>query len=424
MSSSSSRPTPRPSGACAGCRRRSWLLSALSGPLEYCARDRERLLELLALPDMELLEAVAGRRANELRERYERFRGDEPAPVHGPARTNQPARTNGLETVCGHGRGYPRSLDGRCSPHMLEVAGGAARLARLTAAPVVAIVGSRSPSDYGIEIARSLARGLSASGVSVVASFTDGIAAATHAGALDAGAGSVAVLGGGLGVACPQRRRSLYERVVRGGCAVSELPHDCAGRRWGQLASERIVVELALLTVMVEAEATAGDLAPARIALALGRTVAAIPGRVTSPLSRGTHALLMDGASLVRGPRDVLELLYVPGGPRSSAGAPRSSMGGPRSPVGAPRSPQGAPRSRAPDGADRHDESCDPHAGLAPALRTTLAHVGAGRDTPDKLTRAGLDGSELLLALSELELMGLIVRGDGGRYLPRHRVDE
>ena len=268
---SSVSPTARPQGACAGCLRRSWLLSSLSGPMEHCARDRARLLELLALPDAQLLEALAGRRKAQLRAGYERFHADE--------LTYDPQ----LQSICRHRRGYPRALDGPAAPPMLHVAGGAARLAKLTAAPVVTILGSRAASDYGMQMARSLARGLAASGVTVAASLTDGIAVAAHAGALDAGGGSVAVMGGGLDASCAARRRTLYERVTRDGCAVSELPHDCAGRRWGLLASERILAELPRVTVVVEADASPGELAAARNAQALGRTVAAVPGRVTSP---------------------------------------------------------------------------------------------------------------------------------------------
>jgi DNA processing protein len=229
---------------------------------------------------------------------------------------------------------------------------------------------------------------------------TDGIAAAAHAGALEAGAGSIAVTGGGLGVACHARWRSLYERLVRAGCAVSELPRDCEGRRWGQLASARVVVELASVSVLVEADETAEDMFAARLARAHGRVVAAIPGRATSPLSRGTHALLMDGASLVRGPRDVLDLLYRCGG---SAAGRRSSV----------------PTSTRAPGAGALGSSQDSQHGLRGELRMTLERVGAGCDTPDKLTRAGVDATEALLALSELELMGLLARGDGGRYLPK-----
>ncbi|MGO9319695.1 MAG: DNA-processing protein DprA [Solirubrobacteraceae bacterium] len=376
------RRAPGELGACAACLRRSWLLSALSGPLDCCARDRARLLELLALADCDLLAAVAGRRAPELRTAYERFDAGELQ------------RDPQVQAICRHRRGYPHALGGPAAPHMLAVAGGASRLAKLAAAPVVAILGSRAPSDYGREMARSLARGLAASGVTVAAGLADGIAAAAHAGALDAGAGSVAVLGGGLGVSCPPRRRSLYERIRRAGCAVSELPLDCAGRRWGQLASERIVVGLGLLSVVVEAEQTPADLAAAGIARALGRTVAAIPGRVTSPLSRGAHALLMDGASLVRGPRDVLELLCPIGAASANVRAPLPAAG-----------------------------EVDPRAGLRPALKAVLERVGAGYDTPDKLARAGVDSRHVLPALGELELTGLVIRGDGGRYLPRDPLD-
>jgi DNA processing protein len=342
--------------------------------MEYCSRDRARLLELLALPDGQLLAALAGKRNAELRAHYERFHADELA--HDPQ----------LQSICRHRRGYPRALDSPAAPPMLFAAGGTARLSALAAAPVVTILGSRNASDYGIQMARSLARGLAASGVTIAAGLTDGVAVAAHAGALDAGAGSLAVIGGGLRVACPPRRRALYDRVTRAGCAVSELPHDCAGRRWGLLASERILAELPCVAVVVEADGSPGELATARHAQALGRTLAAIPGRVTSPLSRGTNELLMTGASLVRDARDVLDLLYA-----ADATQPRDQL-----------SDAGA--------ASQNDLRAD--------LRAVLERVGAGCDTPDALTRAGMALSAALLALSELELRGLLVRGDGGRYLP------
>jgi len=324
----------------------------------------------LALADDELLAALAGRRRAELMARYEQFDAGELA------------REEPVAWTCRHRRGYPSALADRSAPHALSICGGAPRLTQLTSAPVVAIVGSTAASDYGMEMATALARGLAASGVTVTAGLTDGIAVAAHAGALDAGGASLAVMGGGLGVSCPARRRSLYERVTRAGCAVSELPPDCGGRRWGQIACERIVVELAQLVVLVEAEQTPGDLASARMARALGRGVAAVPGRVISPLSRGTHQLLIEGAELIRGPEDVLELLYRLGASASAGPAPARS-------------------------------------GLEPRLRATLERVGSGSDTPDKLARAGTDPAETLLALSELELLGLLARGDGGRYVPR-----
>jgi DNA processing protein len=368
--------------ACASCARRAWLLAELSGVLECCARDRDRLLEVLALDDDRLLAALGGSRVEELRERYQRF------PVQGGCDAHERRRAAGVEAICRHASGYPAALDGPAAPHMLEVAGGIERLEALTRAPAVAILGARAPSDYGVEVARGLARGLAAAGVSVVACLRDGVGAAALAGALDGG-GGVAVLAGGLDVAVPARRRALYRRIEAGGCAVSELALGCRGRRWGALASERIAVELASVTVVVEASDSSEDLFGARIAQARKRTLAAVPGRVSSPLSGGTHTLLMDGARLVRGAQDVLELLAV--GPPAEAGDPAHPQG--HTPAG---------------GAGKLDRR----------LRATLERVRAGADTPGRLARPGEDPWELLGELSELELMGLLVRGDGGRYVP------
>jgi DNA processing protein len=359
-------------GACTACLRRSWLLSALSGPLDCCARDRERLQALLGLGDLELLQAAGGRRRAQLRAQYDSFK------------PQMPRLDDEVETLCRHDSAYPRALAGPDAAHMLNVLGGARRLVAMSCAPMVAIVGSRTPSDYGREMARSIAHGLAVGGVSVVAAWHEGIAMAAHDGALRAGGATVAIMGGGLDVACATRHRALLRRLTGVGCAVSELPCDCPGRRWGALAGERTIAALASVTVVVEAEQTAGDLAVARLAHARARTVAAIPGRVTSLLSRGTNALLMEGAPMVRDAADVFELLYETDPSRTAARAPK--------PVA--------------------------HAPLQARLRSLLERVGVGHDTPDSLVREGVGLGEALVGLSELELMGLLRRGDGGRYVP------
>jgi DNA processing protein len=267
---------------------------------------------------------------------------------------------------------------------MLYVLGGSERLARLTTEPVVAIVGSERPTDYGMEMARSLARGLAVSGVTVTSAFANGIAAAAHAGALECDGPTVTVMAGGVDVVGPVSRRGLYERVIASGCAVAQTPCGIKQRTWSAITRARTVAALAAVTIVVEAEQEPWDLRIAHIARALGRTVAAIPGRVTSPASRGTNALLAEGASLVRGAADALDLLY---------GVSPGQLDTPSLPS----------RLRA----DR---------------RATLERVGAGADTPGKLTRAGDDPGETLLALAELELMGLLGRGDGGRYVPRQSL--
>jgi DNA processing protein len=353
--------------------------------LDCCARDRNRLLEVLALDDDRLLAALGGSRVQELRERHARF------PQRGRCNARERRRAAGVDAICRHSDGYPPGLAGAGAPHMLEVAGGRERLEALMRAPVVAIVGAKAPSDYGVEVARGLARGLTAAGVSVVACLRDGVGAAAHAGALEA-RGGVAVVAGGLDVGVPARRRALYARIEAGGCAISELPLGCRGRRWGALASERIAADLASVTVVVEAANSAEDLFAARIARAHGRALAAVPGRISSPLSRGPHALLADGARLVRGAEDVLELLAVP---RPADTDEPAHPEGHTVAAGAPR--------------------------LDPGLHATLERVRAGADTPEKLARTGGDPWQLLGELSELELMGLLARGDGGRYVPSGR---
>lgn len=367
--------------ACQDCLRRSWLLAVLSTRLAYHARDRGRLLALLALGDEELVQAIGGRRRGELRARYARFTRED---INWEA---------GVETICRHHPGYPRglALAGDRAPRMLYVADGARRLVELGSEPTVAIVGSRRATDYGMEMARSLARGLAASGVTVAGGLSDGIAVAAQAGALEVDGKTLTVLDGGLDVGCPARRRALYGRLRKAGSAVAELPCGCGVRQWCDTARERTLASLAELTIVVEADEDPGDLVGARVTKALGRTVAAVPGRVTSPVSRGTHALLMEGVALVRGPGDALELLYRGNPLRRSAGTPRITT---------------TPKP----------------AELEPRLKETLEQVGAGRDTPAKLTGASKDTGEVLLALSELELMGLLTRGDGGRYVPRESL--
>ena len=361
-----------PHTACWRCLRRSWLIAELSPQLDYVYADRARLLALLALGDAELIAALAGRRRDELRERHARF-----------ARRAADRRA-GVRAICRHDRSYASALRAGSAPHMLFVEGAAEAFCELDRGALVAIAGSTRASDYGREMGRALARGLAASGVSVAGALRDGIGAAALAGAAEVRGRAVCVTPGGLALAVPARHRRLAERFLRSGCALSELPPGASGRRWGHAAGERIIAALAQVTVMVEAHDTPRELAPAWMAHTLGRSVAAVPGRVTSPLSAGTHALLAGGAQLVRGASDVLELL------------------GRRAPPVGPTSDSG------PGGPDR----------LSPQLQQLLARVGAGEDTLDRLTAGAKDAGSVLLALSELEAMGLLARGDNGRYVP------
>ncbi len=282
--------------------------------------------------------------------------------------------------VCRHDPRFPVALaQMRGAPRVLHVVGGPERLERLLGQPAVAIVGSHKATDYGMETTRGLARGLAASGVTVLGALADGIAAAAHLGALEVDGPTVTVMPGGANVCYPASRRALHKRIGDVGCVVSEQPWGRGIQRWSHLARTRIVVGMAQMVILVEAEENPTALAPARLAEVLGRTVAAVPGRVSSPASQGPHALLAAGARLIRGPQDALDALYG---------------------VGIKQ----APAKKIP---------------LTPSLREVLAQVGSGHDTLAKLAAAGHDAEETIVALAELELTGALVRGDGGRYLPR-----
>ncbi len=362
--------------ACRACRRRSWLLGELSRLLDYHRTDLEKLLGLLALDDRALIQTIAGRRRQELTERWEHFELDE---LEGKP---------GVQSICKHSPGYPRALrDHEAAPRMLHVVGGRGRLKRLTTKLAVAIVGSQRPTDYGLEMARCIARGLAASGVTVVSGLANGIAAAAHAGALEVNGPTITAMAGGVDVIKPASKRGLYERVIAGGCAVAELPCGFQEQRWCAPARARVVAGLTRLTILIEADENPRELVGARAAQALGQTVAAVPGQVTSPASRGTNMLLMEDALMVRGPQDALDLIDALSWPRERR----------------PALPERPP--------------------LEPRLQAVLEQVGAGADTPGKLTSTGpIAAGEGLLALTELEVMGLLARGDGGRYVLRESL--
>jgi predicted Rossmann fold nucleotide-binding protein DprA/Smf involved in DNA uptake len=141
---------------------------------------------------------------------------------------------------------------------MMYVAGETARL-RALGGTTVAIVGSRRATDYGMEMARSLARGLAASGVTVAASLSDGIALAVHAGALEVDGKTLTAMESGLDVPCPARRRALYLRVRKEGCVVAELtivveadegPIGLLGARIAKRDAGEVMLALSELEVM------------------------------------------------------------------------------------------------------------------------------------------------------------------------------
>jgi DNA processing protein len=177
--------------------------------------------------------------------------------------------------------------------------------------PIVALVGARNCSDLGAEVARDLGRTLAGAGVVVASGAARGIDAASHEGALDGGGWTVAVLGNGLDVDVPAATRALLERIAEHGTLVSEYPPGVPGEAFRFPARNRIVAALARALVVVEGGDRSGSLISAEHALDLGRDVLAVPGAVNNPLSAAPNRLIREGATLLRGPDDLLQALGV-----------------------------------------------------------------------------------------------------------------
>ena len=364
----------RAPSACPECLRRSWLLAALAPHLDVVWKRRTPLRDVLALEDTALIEAVGGARRAELRSRHAGFDATAALRVCGRAE---------VTPLCHHDPRFPERLrTGPGSPRLLHVAGGLERLQALLGpgdqpGPAVAVVGTRRASAEGLEVAATLGRGLSRAGITVVSGMALGIDSSAHAGALDGGGATVAVLAGAAELAYPRSKAALHRDLRRAGCVVSELPPGFTPFRWCFPARNRIIAGLAQLTVVVEGAERSGSLITADFASALGRDVAAVPGRATSPRTRGSNGLIKDGAAVVLGVEDVLDLVLGPGAAERLA----------------------------------------PGAGLEPALAELLDAVAGGRDTVAALARDPAGAEAALLGLGELEHHGLLRRAGGGRYV-------
>lgn len=177
--------------------------------------------------------------------------------------------------------------------------------------PKIAMVGSRNPTNYGLDIARHFAKIFSENGLDVVSGLALGIDAASHLGALDGGGDTIGVLGCGVDRIYPARNRVIYERIINeGGMVISEQLPGTAPKAEFFPARNRIISGLCYGTLVVEASYKSGSLITARCANEQGRSVYAIPGNITSKISGGCNRLIKDGATIVLNVKDVFEDLY------------------------------------------------------------------------------------------------------------------
>ncbi|HEY7060215.1 MAG TPA: DNA-processing protein DprA [Chloroflexota bacterium] len=175
----------------------------------------------------------------------------------------------------------------------------------------IAMVGTRRATPYGRQAAEHVASGLAAAGVTVVSGLARGIDACAHRAALAAGGRTIAVLAHGLDTVYPAEHARLAAEIGQNGALVSEFPLGTRPDAPNFPRRNRILSGLARATVVVEADVKSGALITARYAAEQGRDVFAVPGSIFSPFSRGTNALIKDGAGVLTDPRDLLEELHL-----------------------------------------------------------------------------------------------------------------
>ncbi len=273
---------------------------------------------------------------------------------------------------------YPQSLLQSADPPLLLYVHGRIELLNT---PALAIVGSRRPTPQGRENARLFAEQLGQHGLTIVSGLAHGIDGAAHEAALDAGAGSIAVVGTGLDRVYPASHRALARRLSVEGLLISEFPLGTEPLAGNFPARNRIIAAMTRGTLVVEAALRSGSLITARLAVEAGRDVFAVPGSIHSPQSQGCHALIKQGAKLVESAQDVLEELSMAMPDRAAA-----------------------PTDSVPD-----DE-----AGSENALLAALGHDPVTLDA--LLARTGMSIEALSAALLEYELAGKVARLPGQLY--------
>lgn len=282
---------------------------------------------------------------------------------------------------------YPAALlDLHDAPLLLYANGNLDVLAH----PGLAIVGARNATQSGQETATDFAATLASKGWCIISGLASGIDQAAHKGALKAGpqsAGTIAVMGTGLDLVYPAAHRDLAHQISDHGLLLSEFPLGSRAMPHHFPRRNRIVAALAKGVLVVEAAKQSGSLITARLAGELGREVFAIPGSIHSPLARGCHALIRQGAKLVESAQDILdELGNVQHTFKLEPGNPSNAR-----PV-------------------QHDN-------LPEELRPILERIDFAPLTPEQLMRrTGLLATQLPAVLAELELAGCIEPLADGRF--------
>jgi DNA processing protein len=353
------------SGACDACLRRGYLIGLLSGRIAGLIGrpGRGKPSELLTLDDGALAEAVGGDGRAEALAFLGRFE---------PRRARADLRHAGVTAVCQHHQGYPSLLEDLTDqPAVLFCRGRIELLACVDEEPAVTVVGTRDATPYAIDVAHDIGRGLGVAGIMTISGLALGVDGAAHRGALGVRGPTIAVVAGGPDVPYPRRHRDLHRQICESGLIVAELPPGQRPYRWSFPARNRLMAALGRMTVVVEAGESSGTLITADFAQDLGRTLGAVPGRVSTRAALGSNRLLRDGAAVVRDASDVLDELF---------GAGATAL----------------PKQAEPE--------------IDPVERRLLDAVESNLDVEEISAFAGLPVGEVRAALARLETRGLVQR--------------
>jgi DNA processing protein len=173
---------------------------------------------------------------------------------------------------------------------------------------LLAIIGSRSPTQYGMEVARYFSKELASAGIGIVSGFARGIDTISHKSCLEVNGYTIGILGCGLDICYPAENRSLFEKIVEsGGALVSEFPFGTKPFKENFPRRNRIISGLSHGVLVVEAGKKSGTLLTVKWALSQGKEIFAIPGNIFSSQSEGTHLLIKEGAIPVTTPKEILD---------------------------------------------------------------------------------------------------------------------
>jgi DNA processing protein len=256
--------------------------------------------------------------------------------------------------------------------------------------PGIAIVGTRKPTLYGTQMAERLGRDLAARGLVIVSGMARGIDAIGHRGAMAANGRAIGVLGTGIDVCYPKENKKLYEKVLERGAIIGEFPLGTHPAPENFPVRNRIVAGLPLGVIVVEGAQYSGSLITARLAMEFGREVFGVPGNVTQPVSFAPNQLIKQGAKLVTGAEDVIEELPTPV----------------RAALVQAEQPEAEQRNLLLAASLNHSER----------KLYELLSAEEPRPIDDLVERSGLNSSEVLATLFDLEMKGIIRQLPGKQF--------